>query len=404
MALSDLSASRLRLLSNQGYLGALLLRCPVIEDPAMTFPAAVDAKGRLYIGPRFADFAKDPGTGAYILAHEMWHILRRHIPRSAGMDHRLFNIAADMEINDDDPGGEGKRPRCQDWPHKGFCRAASGIACIWHPDVLGFPTGLTMEQYYAMLLDQHPELGGSDDGSWWLDLRPREWDSAQLPPGLSDGELRMIASQVAAAIKSGKYAGAGAGMQKWAEDELEAAKVPWQRLLRGAVATALSPHGHALQTYSRPPRRRAPANVVSPGSYRLSPNVAVVLDTSGSMGSGKDSAMRAGCSEIGGILKSVAEVRLICCDHTAAAAQNLRQAANAQLQGGGGTDMGAGIAAAVSLRPLPAVVVVVTDGYTPWPETKPALPVIVCIVRDKQNSASAPDGPDWARVIVAEVG
>jgi len=64
-----------------------------------------------------------------------------------------------------------------------------------------------------------------------------------------------------------------------------------------------------------------------------------------------------------------------------------------RLVGGGGTAMGVGIAHALKLRPRPQVVVVLTDGYTLWPETPPAARVIVGLIGD------GPEGPPWARTI-----
>ena len=51
-----------------------------------------------------------------------------------------------------------------------------------------------------------------------------------------------------------------------------------------------------------------------------------------------------------------------------------------QLQGGGGTDMVAGIDAAMSLRPRPDAVIVLTDGYTPFPHQRYHIPVIFGIL------------------------
>jgi predicted metal-dependent peptidase len=62
------------------------------------------------------------------------------------------------------------------------------------------------------------------------------------------------------------------------------------------------------------------------------------------------------------------------------------------LGGGGGTDMRVGMEAAMKLRPTPQVLIVVTDGYTPWPEVAPRAKTI--IVRDGGGEA-----PSWARLI-----
>ena len=62
---------------------------------------------------------------------------------------------------------------------------------------------------------------------------------------------------------------------------------------------------------------------------------------------------------------------VLACDAAVAPAQRVTSARQVKLIGGGGTDMGAGIAAASALRPRPAIAVVLTDGDTPWPQVAP---------------------------------
>jgi len=52
----------------------------------------------------------------------------------------------------------------------------------------------------------------------------------------------------------------------------------------------------------------------------------------------------------------------------------------ARVHGHGGTDMRVGIHAALEMNPGPHAVVVFTDGETPWSDTKPAVPLIICMV------------------------
>jgi hypothetical protein len=62
--------------------------------------------------------------------------------------------------------------------------------------------------------------------------------------------------------------------------------------------------------------------------------------------------------------------------------------------------MGAGIAAAAALRPRPAVCVVLTDGYTPWPAEAPkGMRVVAGLLGDR-----APEGPGWARSVRVTAG
>lgn len=68
-----------------------------------------------------------------------------------------------------------------------------------------------------------------------------------------------------------------------------------------------------------------------------------------------------------------------------------------ELLGGGGTDMGIGIRAAIDDAQRPDVVVVLTDGYTPWPENPPGRPVVVGLLGGGED---VPKPPWWATVIV----
>jgi predicted metal-dependent peptidase len=86
---------------------------------------------------------------------------------------------------------------------------------------------------------------------------------------------------------------------------------------------------------------------------------------------------------------------VIACDAQAHEAQSVRSLATITLQGGGGTDMGAGLAAAAKLRPRPDLVVVLTDGFTPWPAAAPdGIRVIVGLM--------SPGGrtPAWAKTVL----
>ena len=109
-------------------------------------------------------------------------------------------------------------------------------------------------------------------------------------------------------------------------------------------------------------------------------------------------------AEVSGLLRRVGasggrdSVRLISCDAQAYEAQRVLDVRAVRLLGGGGTDMGAGLAAAVDLRPGPDVVIVLTDGHTPWPASAPVGCDVVVALLDAQGSA-----PDWATTVVVDV-
>jgi predicted metal-dependent peptidase len=190
-----------------------------------------------------------------------------------------------------------------------------------------------------------------------------------------------------------------AGLLRWAEEVLNP-KVNWRAVLAAELRRAVAEVSGAVDySYRRPSRRSAVAGpVVLPALRRPVPEVAVVCDTSGSM---TDDLLAIVLAEVEGLLRALGlarQVRVLACDTAVAPVQRVSSARQVELIGGGGTDMGAGIGAAAALRPRPAVTVVLTDGYTPWPRLAPkGMRVVVGLLGEQ-----TPEAPTWARAVRVE--
>jgi predicted metal-dependent peptidase len=111
---------------------------------------------------------------------------------------------------------------------------------------------------------------------------------------------------------------------------------------------------------------------VLPSLRRPLPHVAVVIDTSGSMG---EAELTAALGEVTGVLRAVGvrgnRVNVLACDAAVHMARRVASVAEIELAGGGGTDLRVGIEAALrgpNGSGPPHFIIVLTDGLTPWPE------------------------------------
>jgi predicted metal-dependent peptidase len=369
----------------------------------------VDQNWRLRADPELIA-AWTPAQLGSVLIHHVCHLLRTHGERAqaAGVgDHeaRTWVRAADAEINDD------LVPAGLDLPGRPVL-----------PEDLGADDGLLAEQYFDGIRGGRRPPGDAGGGrrgdggvrsgqsevgetaGGWLDCgsgadgMPR---SGERPGGLAGWQADLLRRQVAQdVIAHAKRAGTvPAGLLRWAEEILHP-KVDWRRLLAAELRRAVAQVAGAVDySYRRPSRRSAVAgDVVLPALRRPVPEIAVVCDTSGSM---TEDLLAMVLAEVEGLLRALGlarQVRVLACDSAVAPAQRVTSARQVQLIGGGGTNMGAGIAAAVALRPRPAVTVVLTDGYTPWPGRAPkGTRVVVGLL-----GAGAPDAPPWARAVRVE--
>jgi len=382
--IDGLAAARLWAATRFPYLASGVFGAAVIPSPGSA-TVSVDESWRMRADPELTADWTAAQLGS-VLIHHVCHLLRSHGERAQAVttgpeEARAWVRAADAEINDD------LVPAGLDLPGQPIL-----------PRHLGAEDGLLAEQYFEHVRVR--EASGRRSGSWLdcgsgADGVPRPGEG---PGGLPGWQADLLKRQVAQDVLSyARQAGTvPAGLLRWAEQTLNP-KVDWRRLLAAELRRAVAQVAGAVDySYRRPSRRSAVAgDVVLPALRRPVPEVAVVCDTSGSM---NDDLLAMVLAEVEGLLRALGlarQVRVLACDTAVAPAQRVTSARQVQLIGGGGTDMGAGIAAAVALRPRPAVTVVLTDGYTPWPAQAPkGTRVVVGLL-----GAQAPDAPGWARAV-----
>ncbi|MGP3689833.1 vWA domain-containing protein [Streptomyces sp. IBSNAI002] len=191
------------------------------------------------------------------------------------------------------------------------------------------------------------------------------------------------------------------GWARWAEQVL-VPSADWRRALSGAVREAAAWAAGAVDYTYRRPSRRTPAlggRVVLPSLRRPLPRVAIVIDPSGSTG---PDDLAAELAEVTGALRGVGvggnRVAVLACDADVHAVTRVRSAGEVTLAGGGGTDMRVGITAVPALPDRPTIVVVLTDGYTPWPDETPSCRLIAALV-----GQDPPAPPPWAETVRVEL-
>lgn len=381
---------------------ALFAVSPVAAPGLGTF--AVDARWRLYIAPErlSGPEAWTMQEQAAVLLHEVGHLLREHAPRAESLPGQVnalaWNLAGDAEINDDLLAAYVPLPE--------------GAVT---PNDLGCQPGGVAEHYYAAIAPPPSEGQGEgglpDDGEAGCGSGagcpavPGEVAADVSVPGevsgpLTDADADLVRRRVATDVQEHQQSkGRGtvpAGMARWAEKTLAPPTVPWSRLLRSAVRRAVADSaGRVRHTYTRPSRRRLP-KIITPAMRAPSVTVSIVIDTSGSM---QPDDLTAALSEVKGVLTASGiardKVTLLACDAAATKPRRVRSVEDVDLSGGGGTDMRVGIDAAESARPAPHVVIVLTDGGTPWPEDPPRAKLVCAVIREGDPTGT----PEWATTV-----
>lgn len=312
---TKLSAARTRLILDKPFLGALVLRLPMVQaDPKWCRTTATDARAFYYNAQYLEGLSLDQTQ--FILAHEALHCALSHFARREHRAKHRWDLACDLAIN---PLliKDGLKPP---------------------PGALYMDQfeGLTAEEIYPSLadmdeetetLDQHlydnedsdagrgsGQGGSSQDQGGQGERSEAEPDpdrgGAPQPKPLSETEREQLSVQwqqrLAGAAQQALRAGKLGGGLARLVDHLLQPQLPW-RMLLAKYMTAISRDDY---NYSRPSRREGSAIFPSLRSSQV--DVVVVLDTSGSV---SEDEIREFMSEVDAIKGQVrARITLHACD------------------------------------------------------------------------------------------
>ena len=379
------------------YFSAALWSVKVIETERMVCPTTgkptmgADDKWRIYYHPEILSRFDGPVLGG-VVAHELVHLLLRHSQRGQAygddLDRQVWNFAVDIEAN--------------------MMLREAGVTlpdCACFPESFGLDGSRARlaEEWYEMLMQQGGGQGATSkvqvdvcsgqDGAEEAEVPGAGEDEGQDGQGRPVGgvgefEAELIRRAVAESVKQQGLV--PAGLDRWAENVL-APVVNWRKVLKSAVRRQVQIAAGAQDYSYRKPSRRSPKGIVLPSAIGYNPKVGVVVDTSGSMG---QEDLAEALAEVKGVLKTVGPIELVSVDAAVhGGKQRVAKVGQVQLGGGGGTDMRVGIE---ELEGQADVVIVLTDGYTPWPEHKPqGMRVVVGLV----GAGASDSAPGWATVI-----
>ncbi|MFD9106173.1 VWA-like domain-containing protein [Streptomyces virginiae] len=381
---AKLLAARYKAAEARPYLASALYALTVVPSDGVR-TMGVDRHWRCYVSPAFVE-ATPVALLAGVWIHEVAHLLRDHhgradrLPAADQRDHVRVNIAQDCEINDDLLADGLQLPEGR-----------------MEPRLYGLPTGGLFESYLPGIppTPHGPDCGSGAHGT------PMPWELGEKggPARVGPVEAEALRRQTAQAVRAHQRARGRVpeGWARWAEELLEPS-VDWRQALAGAVREAAAWAAGAVDYTYRRPSRRTPAlggRVVLPSLRRPLPRVAVVVDTSGSMG---PDDLAAALAEVTGVLREVGvggnRVAVLACDADVHAVTRVRSAGEVTLAGGGGTDMRVGISAALAMPDRPNVVVVLTDGYTPWPDETQSCRLIAALIGE-----NPPAPPSWVETV-----
>lgn len=239
-------------------------------------------------------------------------------------------------------------------------------------------------------------------GSSASDGVQRSWeqpgDSAEVP-AIPEREQQFIANQVAQKIVESESIGnVPAFLRKWAEARLNP-EIDYVKLINRKIRYAVEhTHGSTDYTFRKVSRRDLGLGdrYALPAMHAPSPRVVIIVDTSGSVSSDETSRF---LTEIGGALKGLQKrdgIQVICADSDVKAVQRVTRAQDLDVVGGGGTSMEKAIIEAAKGRPRPQLIIVFTDGITPWPAKSVGVQTLAVLSRKKRLNSV----PSWIETVL----
>jgi len=366
-----LAKARAIVVMDEPFFASILLKRKMIELPSGTF--AVDARAQIYFNPEFVE-TLTVGQVVFALVHECLHIVKLDFARVGTRVPRKWNKAGDAWINNYLKGHNVGEPidKCIN------CNGGEHIDVDIKAD--------TTEEIYARIpegdkggSDGSGEPGGSGDYGIGDDLTGEPLSESEA----SEVEAKVkveIASSAQAAKMMGKLP---ADMERVLEEVLFV-RTPWETILERFMTEIAK----SETSWNKPHKKYRPLGYYLPSSSNIPTmgEMALIVDVSGSVGP-KELAF------FGGHFNRVIEmckpesVKVLYVDTRVAHVDEYTQdddfPITLTLHGGGGTDMREGFKWIKENMESPECIVLLTDGYTPWPEDKDvSAPTIVLCTTD----------------------
>lgn len=359
--MNKMQKAKAKMLLSQVFFATLVMSTPMVIDT--TLPTAATDMLTIFYNPAFIEGLTLPQV-MFVLAHEVLHIVFKHGLRRGSRNPQLWNIACDYAINL--------------ILHESGFEVIQG--CLFDPQF----KGMSAEQIYDKLKQQMDEEnkkrkangeGKADPSDMHKDTSGMGEDVRE--PANMDAEAKAkaeqrIQQQVAQAANMARMAGKmSAGVARLV-DEILNPTVPWPDLLREYMTRTTKDN----ESWSRRNRRFASVYLPSRHSERMG-EIVVIADTSGSIGPKEINQVVSEVNAIAAYMRPE-RIRVVYADAQVAGEETFEDGDEIVCHpaGGGGTDM------RVPLKHVeqyePEVTVLITDGYTPWPETDPSYPLIVC--------------------------
>jgi predicted metal-dependent peptidase len=356
------------------FFASALLQTKFVEDP--TCPTAWTDMVVIGYNPKFIE-SLDVPTAKFVIIHELMHILLKHELRRGSRDPARWNRACDYAIN----------VMLYDLKFK-----------IWQWALIDFNyRGMTAEQIYALREQegkgkkgkegQDPSKGQTQGGLGG-DLRPPPVATPEQAAAIEHEINKTIARASAIARQHGVMPGELSAIVGATYED----PVPWEQVLIDYMTACVAQD----ENWSKRNRRYHDAILPSHKSNGMD-ELTIVADSSGSMFSKEIfERIAVAVNHIVTVIKPMT-VRVVWADDKDCQNIDVFEDGNEVVlhpKGGGGTDL---------RKPLkfveqysPEVVLLLTDGYTPWPEVETPFPLIIGCTTDVEC-------PDWAGVVRIEV-
>lgn len=391
---TKLAAARTRLILDKPFLGALVLRLPMVAaDPQWCQTTATDARS-FYYNPAYIDALSLEQT-QFVLAHEALHCALSHFARRQHRVKLRWDVACDLAINP--------------------LLVKDGLKPPPGALVLDSFEGMTAEEIYPCIdenntdqpMDKHvydgedsqssgqqqgdeqreggqgqtprqdeAESGGSPEGT--QQTRQDSQSGAPEPRPLTAGEREALAAQwqqrLAGAAQQAQQAGKLGGLLARMVGELLQPKLPWRMML----ARYMTQIARDDYSYMRPSRREG--QMILPSLRSEQADIVVAIDTSGSVSSEELNEFLAEVNTLKGQLR--ARITLHACDTALAEGgpwifepwEEFKLPR--EFQGGGGTDFRPVFDWVERQGRAPDLVLYFTDAEGDFPRSEPPYPVI----------------------------